>query len=64
MIIMYSKCPSCRSDTYKFSTEVYICKDPNCRHVDTRLLNKMLHEIGLDEAVIKKVEASLLANVV
>lgn len=60
---MYSKCPDCHSDTYKFSTEVYICKNPNCRHVDTRLLTKMLKEIGLDQAVIEKVEANLIANV-
>jgi carbamoylphosphate synthase small subunit len=61
---MYSKCPDCRSDTYKFSTEVYICKNPTCRHVDTRLLNKMLREIGLDDAVIEKVEANLVANMI
>jgi carbamoylphosphate synthase small subunit len=60
---MYSKCPTCHSDTYKFSTEVYICKNPNCQHVDTRLLSKMLREIGLDDAEIAKVEANLLAAV-
>jgi carbamoylphosphate synthase small subunit len=60
---MYAKCPDCHSDTYKFSTEVYICKNPNCRHVDTRLLTKMLKEIGLDQAVIEKVEANLIASV-
>jgi hypothetical protein len=58
---MYSKCPDCHSDTYKFSTEVYICKNPKCRHIDTRLLNRMLHEIGLEESVIEKVEANLIA---
>jgi hypothetical protein len=58
---MYSKCPDCHSDTYKFSTEVYICKNPKCRQIDTRLLSKMLHEIGLEESVIEKVEANLIA---
>lgn len=61
---MYSKCPECCSDTYKFSSEVYVCKNPACRHVDTRLLNKMLRDIGLDEVVIRKVEASLLASAI
>ncbi len=61
---MYSKCPDCHSDTYKFATEVYICKNPDCRHVDTRLLNKMLKEIGLDEDAISRVEAKLVATIV
>jgi hypothetical protein len=61
---MYSKCPDCHADTYKFSTEVYVCKNPNCRHVDTRLLNKMLQEMGLDSAVIEKVEANVVAATV
>ncbi len=61
---MYSKCPDCHSDTYKFSTEVYVCKSPKCRHVDTRLLNKMLQEMGLDETVIEKVEANVVAATV
>ena len=61
---MYSKCPDCHSDTYKFSTEVYICKNPDCKHVDTRLLNKMLKEIGLADDVIKRVEANVVASTV
>ncbi len=61
---MYSKCPNCRADTYKYSTEVYICKNPSCRHVDARLLNKMLKEIGLDEEVIRRVEVNLVASVI
>ena len=61
---MYSKCPDCQSDTYKFSTEVYICKNPDCKHVDTRLLNKMLKEIGLEDEAIKKVEANVVASMV
>jgi hypothetical protein len=61
---MYSKCPDCHSDTYKFSTEIYVCKNPNCRHIDTRLLNKMLQEMGLDEALIAKVEANVVAATV
>jgi hypothetical protein len=61
---MYSKCPDCHSDTYKFSTEIYVCKNPTCRHVDTRLLNKMLQEMGLDAAVIAKVEANVVAATV
>jgi hypothetical protein len=61
---MYSKCPYCHSDTYKFSTEVYICKNPNCKHIDARLLNKMLKEIGLEDDVIKRVEAKLVATAI
>jgi hypothetical protein len=61
---MYSKCPDCHSDTYKFSTEVYICKNPNCKHIDTRLLNRMLKEIGLEDEAIKRVEAKLVATAV
>jgi hypothetical protein len=61
---MYSKCPDCHSDTYKFSTEVYICKNSNCKHIDTRLLNKMLKEIGLQDEVIKRVEAKLVSTAV
>lgn len=59
---MYSKCPDCHADTYKFSTEVYICKNPNCKHIDTRLLNKMLREIGLEDEMIKRVEAKIVAS--
>ncbi len=61
---MYSKCPTCHSDTYKFSTEVYICKNPGCRHVDTRLLSKMLKEIGVEDEVIKRVEANVVSSVI
>jgi hypothetical protein len=61
---MYSKCPDCHSDTYKFSTEVYICKNPNCKHIDTRLLKKMLTEIGLEDDVIQRVEANVVTNAI
>jgi hypothetical protein len=56
---MYSKCPTCHGDTNKFSSEVYVCKDPYCKHVDALLLVRMLEDIGLDESVIGEVRANL-----
>jgi hypothetical protein len=59
---MYSRCPDCHGDTYKFSTEVYICKNPRCRQIDARLLYEMLRDIGVEESVIKKVQANIVTN--
>ncbi|MGD6807157.1 MAG: hypothetical protein ACQCN4_09390 [Candidatus Bathyarchaeia archaeon] len=57
---MYSKCPDCHGETNKFSAEVYVCKNPYCKHVDARRLISMLQDIGLDETIISEVRANLL----
>ena len=60
---MYSKCPSCHAETHKYSAEVYICKNPYCKHVDARLLISMLEDIGIEDAVIGEVRANLSLKV-
>jgi|YelNatPaOPRAMG01_1025707.scaffolds.fasta_scaffold47925_3 hypothetical protein len=60
---MYSKCPSCHAETNKYAAEVYVCKNPYCKHVDARLLIRMLRDIGLDDSVIGEVNANLALKV-
>ncbi len=62
-MIVYSKCPSCHGETDKYAAEVYVCKDPYCKHVDARLLISLLRDIGLEEAVIGEVRANLALKV-
>jgi acetyl-CoA carboxylase beta subunit len=57
---MYSKCPSCHAETNKFAAEVYVCKNPDCQHVDARQLITMLEDVGLNETVIGEVRANLV----
>lgn len=59
---MYSRCPDCHGETYKFSTDVYICKNPHCKQVDARQLYKMLRDIGVAEELVQKVEENLAVN--
>ena len=56
---MYSKCPDCHAETNKFSAEVYVCKNPYCKQVDTRQLISLLQDIGLEETLISEVRANL-----
>jgi cell fate regulator YaaT (PSP1 superfamily) len=58
---MYLNVQIATRDTYKFSTEVYVCKNPNCRHVDHKTLNKCYGKRGLEPAVIEKVVANVVA---
>jgi hypothetical protein len=60
---MYSKCPDCHGETNKYSAEVYVCKNPYCKHVDARLLIDMLEDMGLEESVISEVRANLILKV-
>ncbi|MGD6852781.1 MAG: hypothetical protein ACQCN6_12050 [Candidatus Bathyarchaeia archaeon] len=48
---------------HKYSAEVYVCKNPYCKHVDARLLIDMLEDMGLDETVISEVRANLILKV-
>jgi hypothetical protein len=60
---MYSKCPDCHGETNKYAAEVYVCKNPYCKHVDARLLISMLKAIGLEDAVIGEVSANIALKV-
>jgi len=57
---MYSKCPDCHGETNKYAAEVYVCKNPYCKHVDAHLLINLLEDIGLDETLISEVRANLV----
>jgi hypothetical protein len=60
---MYSKCPACHAETNKYAAEIYVCKNPYCKHVDARRLISMLRDIGLDDAVIGEVNANLALKI-
>lgn len=47
----------------KFFAEVYVCKNPYCKHVDALLLISLLEDFGLDETVISEVRTNLALNV-
>ncbi len=62
IIKILKNCPECGGRTSKRTAEVYVCENPDCRHIDAEQLFSVLESFGVEAELIKKVQENIVVN--